>query len=495
MPGFLSEALRTPDPVLLLQRMSESTDTHQKALQINLDPNKYGVFAEIGAGQEVARWFFRAGGASGTIAKSISAYDMIVSDAIYGTTDRYVSQRRLGAMLDHEYGLLVERLAEKRGGTTRFFAFADTVAARSYSRREETHGWMGIRFQTHPGAAPSEILMHVIMWDRDNLQQQEALGILGVNLVHGALYHFDSAERVVSDLLDNLTIERIEVDMIEFRGPAFEKVDNRLLALQLVEKGLTNAAMFRPDGRIVQPGDLLYKKCVLVERGSFRPVTNVTVDMLRHAQAQFIQEPNVKPEDVVILMEMTLKNLGSEGKIDHQDFLDRVDLLRTLGHPVLISNYGEFHRLSSYLFRFTKCPIGLVMGLPTLRELFEEKYYTDLSGGILESFGRMFKNELKLYVFPYRDPKSGSVITAGNLRVAPHLRHLYMYLIENHFIQGMRDVSDAALDVFSRDVLKVLQGGEPGWEDKVPAQVAQLIKERRLLGYRATPPEPVSPPA
>jgi hypothetical protein len=232
-----------------------------------------------------------------------------------------------------------------------------------------------------------------------------------------------------------------------------------------------------------------------VERGSFRPVTNVTVDMLRHAQAQFIQEPNVKPEDVVILMEMTLKNLGSEGKIDHRDFLDRVDLLRTLGHPVLISNYGEFHRLSSYLFRFTKCPIGLVMGLPTLRELFEEKYYTDLSGGILESFGRMFKNELKLYVFPYRDPKSGAVITAGNLRVAPHLRHLYMYLIENHFIQGMRDVSDAALDVFSRDVLKLLQGGEPGWEDKVPAQVAQLIKERRLLGYRATPPEPASPPA
>jgi hypothetical protein len=217
--------------------------------------------------------------------------------------------------------------------------------------------------------------------------------------------------------------------------------------------------------------------------------------MLRHAQAQFIQEPNVKPEDVVILMEMTLKNLGSEGKIDHRDFLDRVDLLRTLGHPVLISNYGEFHRLSSYLFRFTKCPIGLVMGLPTLRELFEEKYYTDLSGGILESFGRMFKNELKLYVFPYRDPKSGAVITAGNLRVAPHLRHLYMYLIENHFIQGMRDVSDAALDVFSRDVLKLLQGGEPGWEDKVPAQVAQLIKERRLLGYRATPPEPASPPA
>ena len=464
--------------------MSESTDTHQKALQINLDPSKYGVFAEIGAGQEVARWFFRAGGASGTIAKSISAYDMTVSDAIYGSTDRYVSQKRLAAMLDHEYGLLVERLAEKRGSTTRFFAFADTVAARSYSRREETHGWMGIRFQTHPGAEPSDILMHVIMWDRDNLQQQEALGILGVNLVHGALYDFESAEGIIADLLDNLTIERIEVDMIEFRGPAFVGVDNRILALQLVEKGLTNAAMFRTDGRIVQPGDLLYKKCVLVERGSFRPVTNVTVDMIRHAQAQFIQEPNVDGKNLVVLMEMTLKNLSAEGRIDHQDFLDRVDMLATLGHPVLISNHGEFHRLAAYLHRFTKNPVGFVMGIPTLKELFEERYYSELAGGILESFGRMFKNDLKLFVYPFKDPESGAIITSGNLRVAPHLRHLYLFLMENFFIQGLRDVNEANMSVLSRNVLKMLQANEPGWEPMVPNEVATLIKQRRLLGYK-----------
>ena len=464
--------------------MNEPRDTHQKALQINLDASKYGVFAEIGAGQEVARWFFRAGGASGTIAKSMSAYDMVVSDAIYGPTDRYVSRKRLIAMLDHEYGLLVERLAGTRGASTRFFAFADTVAARSYSRRDETHGWMGIRFQTQPGAEPSDILMHVIMWDRENLPQQEALGILGVNLVHGALYHHEDASMIVNDLLDALTIERIEVDMIEFRGPAFEGVDNRLLALQLVEKGLTNAALFRPDGKLGQPGDMLYKKCVLVERGSFRPVTHVTVDMLRAALAQFIQEPKVDGAEVQVLMEMTLKNLSNEGRINHRDYLDRVDLLRELGHPVLISNYGEFHRLASYLFRFTKQPIGLVMGIPTLRELFEEKYYADLAGGILESFGRMFKNELRLYVYPYREPKSGSIITAGNLRIAPHLRHLYMYLVENHFIQGIRDVSDQSLDIFSRDVLRMLQSGEAGWESRVPARVAQLIKDRKLLGYR-----------
>ncbi len=464
--------------------MSELKDTHQKALQINLDPAKYGVFAEIGAGQEVARWFFRVGGASGTIAKSMSAYDMTVSDAIYGHTDRYVSRTRLLSMLDHEYGLLIERLAGQRGANTRFFVFADTVAARGYHRRDETHGWMGIRFQPHPGTEPSDVLLHVIMWDRDNLAQQEALGILGVNLIYAALQHHENATRVVNDLLDNLSIDRIEVDMIEFRGPAFTDVDNRLLALQLVEKGLTNAALFRPDGRLVQAGDALYKKCVLVERGSFRPVTHVTVDMINHAKAQFVQEPNVVGDDLVVLMEMTLKNLSSEGKIDHQDFLDRADLLRSLGHPVLISNYGEFHRLASYLFRFTKQPIGLVMGLPTLRELFEEKYYADLGGGILESFGRMFKSELKLYVYPYRDPKSAAIITAGNLRVAPHLRHLYMYLVENHFIQGMRDVEESNLDILSRDVLKMLQNGEPGWEAKVPTQVADLIKQRRLLGYK-----------
>jgi hypothetical protein len=271
--------------------------------------------------------------------------------------------------------------------------------------------------------------------------------------------------------------------MIEFRGPAFEGVDNRLLALQLVEKGLTNAAMFRPDGRLVQPGDMLYKKCVLVERGSFRPVTNVTVDMLRYAQAQFIQEPNVKPEDVVILMEMTLKNLSHEGAINHQDFLDRVDLLTTLGNPVLISKYGEFHRLASYLFRFTKFPIGLVMGIPTLKELFEEKYYADLSGGILESFGRMFKNDLKLYDYPFKEPESSAVITAGNLRVAPHLRHLYLYLMENFYIQGLRDVNEANMSILSRNVLRMLQSNEPGWEQMVPEQVGALIKERRLLGF------------
>ncbi|HAB19486.1 MAG TPA: nicotinate-nucleotide adenylyltransferase [Verrucomicrobiales bacterium] len=464
--------------------MNDRLDTHQKALQINLDAGKYGVFAEIGAGQEVARWFFRVGGASGTIAKSMSAYDMVVSDAIYGTASRYVSKQRLEAMLDHEYSLLVERLAASRGENTRFFTFADTVAARGFKKREETHGWMGIRFQTEPGAGPSDIIMHVRMWDRENLQQQEALGILGVNLIHAALYLHWHADGIVNALLDNLSIDRIEVDMIQFRGEQFSKVDNRLLALQLVERGLTNAAMFMPSGELVQPADALHKKCILIERGSFRPVTRVTADMLQHAQAQFIQDPKVAGNDLLVVLEMTLKNLNVEGKIDHRDFLDRVDLLGTLGHPVLISNYGEFFRLAGYLFRYTKLPIGIVMGVPTLKDLFEQKYYTELEGGILESFGRMFRNDLKIYCYPLKDGRTETIITAGNLQVAPHLQHLYDYLRENKFIQSLRDVNKAHLGIFSRDVLKEIQANTAGWEEKVPARVAAMIKERKLLGYR-----------
>src|SRR5262245_33464185 len=403
----------------------ESIGTHQKALRINLDPSKYGTFAEIGAGQEVARWFFRVGGASGTVAKTISAYDMQISDAIYGKCERYVGRQRLFTMLDHEYGLLLERLKAKRGASSRFFVFAETVAAQSYVHRDECHGWMGIRFQTEPGGEPSEILIHIRMLDRENLTQQEALGIIGVNLIYGAHFHSPDPGSFIDSLLDDLTPARINVDMVKFSGPAFAKVDNRLMSLQLVQRGLSEAAMFTSDGEVVNAADMLYKKPILVERGSFRPVTHVTLDMLRCARAQFVQEPGVEGEESLVLLEMTLKNLADGGAINHQDFLDRVDILRTLGRTVLISNSAEFHRLASYLFRYTKKKIGIVMGVPTLREIFDEKYYAELEGGILESFGRMFKNDLKLYVYPFQEQTAGALITADNLRVAPNLRHLY----------------------------------------------------------------------
>jgi hypothetical protein len=464
----------------------EILGTHQKALQVNLDPSKYGTFAEIGAGQEVARWFFTVGGAAGTIAKTISAYDMIISDAIYGHAERYVSRQRLETMLDHEYGLLQERLAEKRGATTRFFVFADTVAARSYSRHDDAHGWLGIRFQTEPGQEPSQIIVHVRLWDKENLPEQEALGILGVNLIHGTMYLHEDPAALIESLVDNVGAARTEVDMIQFSGPAFARVDNRLMALQLVQSGLTNAALFNSDGQVMQPADALYKKCILVERGSFRPVTKVTLDMLRCAQALFVQEPKAQGEEVLTLMEMTLKNLTDGDKIDPRDFLDRVDILCALGKTVLISDFAEYHRLAAYFFRYTKKMIGIAMGVPTLKEIFDEKYYADLSGGILESFGRMFKNDLKLYVYPLLEAKTGTLISASNLRVAPNLRHLHAYLVENHFIEGLRDYDEAALSIFSRDVLQKLRTGDKTWETMVPPLVAKMIRERNLFGCKGS---------
>jgi hypothetical protein len=465
----------------------EILGTHQKAFQINLDPSKYGTFAEIGAGQEVARWFFRVGAAAGTIAKTISAYDMTISDAIYGRSERYVSKQRLEMMLNHEYPLLLERLDEKRGATTKFFVFADTVVARSYSRQDDAHGWLGIRFQTEPKVAPSQIIVHVRLWDKENVQEQEALGILGVNLVHGAMYLHDDPEILLASLVDNVGKDRIEVDMIQFSGPAFAKIDNRLMALKLVQHGLTNAALFTADGQVVSPADAFYKKSILVERGSFRPITNVTLDMFRCAQAQFIQEPKVEGEEVMTIMEMTLKNLADEGdKIDPQDFLDRVDILGALGKTVLISDFFEYFRLAQYFFRYTKKMHGVVMGVPSLREIFDEKYYANLAGGILESFGRMFKNDLKLYVYPLLDAKTGSLISATNLRVAPHLRHLHAYLVENRYIEGLRDYDEKCLPIFSRDILQKLRSNDQSWQEMVPPQVAKMIRERNLFGCKGT---------
>jgi len=461
----------------------ESLGIHQKALAINLDQSIYGTFAEIGAGQEVARWFFRVGGAAGTMAKAMSAYDMTFSDAIYGTCDRYVSRQRLETMLSHEFGLLVERLHETRGEKTRFFAFANTCATRSFTRQVDGDGWMGIRFQLNPRTDPSDIILHCRLRDTEVVLQQEALGMLGVNLVHGAYEHNENTLELIRALLDNIASHRVEVDMLEFRGPLFTDVDNRLVALMLVENGLADATVFLSNGDVVQPSEILYKKSILVERGSFRPVTKVSVDMLRCAKAQFVQEPNSQGEEIVTLLEMTLNNLSDGSKIDHQDFLGRVDTLRTLGHPVLISNFAEYHRLAAYLFRYTRKMIGLVMGVPTLRAIFDEKYYTDLDGGILESFGRLFKNDLKMYIYPLLDNQTNALISGTNLRVEPHLRHLHAFLVENRLIESLRDYDDRLLTIFSRAVHAKIQSGDASWEDEVPPQVARMIKERNLLGY------------
>src|ERR1700677_331280 len=421
---------------------------HEKAVQINLDRRFYGTFAEIGAGQEVARWFFRVGGASGTLAKTISAYDMAFSDAIYGKGERYVSQTRLQNMLDYEFGLLIERLNAKRGGTTSFFVFADTVSARNYLGTNECHGWMGIKFQLQPGAHPSEIILHMKMLDKENLQQQEALGIVGVNLTYGAFYLHSDPKALIASLLDGLSTARIEVDMIKFKGPYFSKVDNRLMALQLVERGLSNAALIGANGDVLQPSEKLHKKPILIERGSFRPVTYVNLDMLDGARNQFLADKEVKAEDVVEVMEITMSNLLTTGSIDHRDFLARADTINAVGKMVLISNYAEYYKLAAYLQRYTKSKIGIVMGIPNLKELFDVKYYDALEGGILESFGRLFKNDLKLYVYPYIEP-SGQLTELHNVWVPEHLKHLFKHLLENGYFEAIDNYHKEYLTFFS----------------------------------------------
>src|SRR5256886_2481544 len=381
--------------------------TDEKALQINLDSAKYGTFGEMGAGQEVARRFFRVGGTAGTIAKTMSAYDMTFSDAIYGAADRYVSRVRLQTMLDHEFDLLIERLDGKFGAEKTFFVFADTIAARSFKERNESHGWLGVRFQSQPRGQPIQIIIHVRLLDEANVEQQEALGIIGLNLLHGAFY-CRPPEELISSLQENLAPGRIEVDMIKFSGPAFTQVDNRLMSLQLVSQGLTDAVMFRADGETVQPAEVFYKKAILVERGSFRPVTYATNDMLDGARRKFLKESDCNESELVVLMEMTLENLLTEGQLNHADFLARVDILGALGRTVLISKFGEYYRLASYLTRHTSKMVGLGMGVPSLMEIFDEKYYLNLEGGILEALGLMFKGALKLYVYPRIDERTGT---------------------------------------------------------------------------------------
>jgi hypothetical protein len=461
--------------------MESTLDTHRKARSINLDDGKYGTIAEIGAGQETARWFFQVGGAAGTIAKAMSAYDMTFSDAIYGSCKRYVSRERLQAMLQHEYRLVNERLQEKRGDSSAFFAFANTVATHSFVRKQAGHGWLGIRFQTQPGEEASQIDVHVCLRGQESLQDQETLGILGVNLIYGALYLYEDPAELIKSLLDQLSTELMEIDMIDFSGPAFAGIDNRLMALRLVQYGLSSAAMFQADGKVVQPADALYKKSVLVERSRFRPPTHLNMNLLDSAHAGFCKEPDVSPDDVIVLSEMTLHNLVDGEEIDVEDYLHRAEILCALGKHVMISDCGAFYRLAEYLFRYTRQPVGIVLGVPTLQQVFDEKYYESLEGGILESFGRMFRNDLRLYVGPALEEEGDGLVTVHNLKIPAHLKHLYLHLLENGYIRELTDIRREYLSIFSHTVLEKIRQGDADWADMVPDAVAEIIREKHLF--------------
>ncbi len=474
--------------------------TERKALTVNLDSEIYGTFAEIGAGQEVARHFFKAGGAAGTIAKSMSAYDMKFSDEIYGHSTRYVSRDRLIQMLDHEFTLLVDRLHKERGNNTCFFVFADTVATTSFKNDKDAHGWMGIRFQLRPGDEPTDIIMHIRMLDKTSGAQQEALGILGVNFVYATFLMRDDPEMFIQSLPDNVGTPRIEVDRLEFTGHGMSAIDNRILNLQLVRHGLTNAVMFGQDGSVLLASEALYKKAVLVERGSFQPLTHVNIDMLRCAGAQFIQEPEARGSEIITLLEITMNNLLSEGEIDYDGVTARIDTIAAMGFPVLISNYMEFYRLSAYFRRNTQHMIGIVLGVNLLLEIFKDTYYQNLDGGILEALGRLFKEKVKLYAYPMSGtgynrflnisntntnvPKATPdiLITAQNIQVERHLRNLYAYLLENHYIDSIVGFDEDHLHIFSKDILPMIRKGDPAWLEYVPEPVADSIKSNSWWG-------------
>lgn len=461
----------------------------EKALTINLDTKIYGSFAEIGAGQETAANFFKAGGASGTIAKTMSAYDMAFSDAIYGAEEskRYVCEPRLMKMLHKEYSLLGERLP-KRAIDTRFFAFANTVETLNFRRTNQGHGWLGVRFQTEPMTPPNECIIHVQLHDNDAVLQQQAMGIIGVNLIYACYVLKDQPEELLNSLIDGLSRVRIEIDFFRLSGPSFQDVDNRLFSLKLVKNGLTSATMFGPDGGVLQPADALYKKNILVLRGRFRPPTHVNLDMLRSGYKQFIQDQDVDSEKLSVITELTINNLLSPSNdIDEKDFLDRVDILCSMGQTVMISDYQEYFKLISFLSTYTRGrKIGIILGINNLMNIFDEKYYEFLQGGILESFGMLFGRNVRMFVYPSLNEYTGELNTCETAHdtLPPHLVDLFEYLTVNRKIEDIKGVNEELLHIVSDNVLAMIKAGEDGWEHFVPALVEQAIKENHLFNYQ-----------
>lgn len=443
--------------------------TYDKVLELNLDPQVYGTFAEIGAGQETANWFFRASGTAGLVAKTISAYDMTMSDAIYGRAERYVSATRLGAMLDHEYSILLERLGPKRGADTTFFSFCNTVRARGYNDSGECHGWLGVRYQMKPGDPPSDIVLHVRLLDQRTIDQMEALGVIGVNLIHSAFRHRAHLKRFVESLLDNLAPGRAEVDLLKFTGHGYGFFDNRLCALQLVESGLTDATMFLPSGEVVQPAEALYKKPVLLLRGSFDPVLNLHLSMLEDAREGF--SSLLAPEDTgkaVELCEISMHNLLRGPGIDPVDFIDRSDALQSLGKTVLVSRCAEFHRIAAFLNRCTNKPVGIILSIGLLNELFKAKWSGNLAGGLLESFGRLFKEGVTLHVFPWKNRRTGELVTAATFKAPENCVHLYQHFVGNGRILGIDVGDEGGLAYTGRDVCRLILAGDESWKTLVP---------------------------
>ncbi len=457
----------------------------QKALQINLNKDIYGTFSEIGAGQETVRYFFRAGAASKTIAKAMSAYDKDFSDAIYGKEpdNRYVSQARLLRMLDHEIELIEDRIDRSACPGRKFFSYANTVTTINFAKTSKGHGWVGLRFQLNELEGYNEIILHIRFHENDAKLQQETLGTLGVNLIYGAFFYGENPKMIIDSLYDELDNDQIEIDMINFSGPRYMYVDNRLMSLQLVKNGMTDAVVFEPNGKNVLPADELYKKNIFALRGSFRPVTNVNIDMCNQGLKMFMKADNVKKDNTKVLFEITISNLRAAGEINERDFLDRADILGKLGYTVMISNFSEYYRLVDYFSRFTTEKIGISMGANNLLDIFEESYYNELGGGIMEAFGKLFKKEMKVYLYPYIDHETGEILTSDTLKVNENLKDLYKYFKKNQRIVDIKEYNKDFLVIYGKKILAQIVMGETGWEEKVPKEVAEMIKDRGMFGY------------
>jgi len=446
-----------------------------KALRINLNENIYGTFAEIGAGQETVRHFFRAGGSSGTIAKAMSAYDKDFSDAVYGSEKdgRYVTENRLKKMLKHEVELIEKRLSRDKHPNKMFFSYANTVATIDFAKQFKGHGWVGISYQIDPNEGYNEIILHIRFKETDARLQQETLGILGVNLIYGAYYKYNDPKKLLRYLYDHLDKDQLEIDTINFSGPRFADVDNRLMSLQLVKNGN------------ILPAAALYKKNILALRGSFRPVTKVNMDMYEKSMQMFIEESKVEKENTLVVFEITLSNLRSDGEIDERDFMDRAELLCSLGQTVMISNFQEYYKVVEYFANYTKARMGLAMGVNNLVDIFDEKYYRHLSGGILEAFGKLFFRDMKVLLYPMLD-ENGEITTSKNLKVHPRMKELYKFFKFNGKVIDIENTDPENLTIFSREVLKMINRGTPGWEAMLPKGIAEIIKEQNLFGYDPT---------
>jgi len=459
-----------------------------KALRINLNSHIYGTFAEIGAGQEVARHFFRSGGASGTIAKTMSAYDKAFSDAIYGEEpdNRYVTESRLKKMLSHEINLLKTRMDRENHPNKMFFTYANTVATIDFAKKYKGHGWMGIKFQTDPKDDFSEIHIHVRFHNFEAKAQQESLGLMGLNLIYGAYYKYDEPRKLLKYLYDHIDKDAIEIDTINFSGPLFQNVDNRVMSMELVKNGMTEAVMFGPDGNNILPARVLYKKNILAIRGRFRPVTKVNEDMIDKSIEIISHQENYKEEENLTVFEITLSNLRTpNGEINELDFIHRATLLCSLGQTVMITNFKEYYRLAEYFSSYTDENIVLTMGVNNLVEIFDEKYYDHLSGGILEAFGKLFYKNLRVFLYPIKDTKNGKIINSNNLQVDSRMKNLYKFFKYNNKIIDIFSFNEDLLEIYSEKVLSMIENQERGWENLIPDAVTKLIKEKELFGHKS----------